>query len=410
MKFMVLMAIGLVFVSTCFGAGRDRRAMEQLRAQERQIQEQQAQLREVRRQLEIRTWDQVHEIARAEMERRRIQAEADAQRDRQEQVSRDRARLETMLNNALSDMSGSIRWTRARCAEVNDANVSNADEARGRTAWALRCFRERVNDTSLSQIDRNAAAFYVTAINGLRGSPTITSQDLYPTFGRISFDRDPGNPDRFIVNTTFPAHDPFPTNEGASCSLLNGWSLAGFCVSGCFTPDQRIAFADSPGHSIAIPIGLAYRNRFSQALTLSHESTRHNLAFVPASIENYTVSLADAWHDIVDVTTLSGLRLKVTTNHPLVLSSGVLVRADALAPGQALIRSNGAEEPIIEINRTRFFGKVYNLNLTSGDPLSHIVIAEELLAGTGYLQNEGRDYLNRMILRGSLPAEFLSAE
>jgi len=203
-----------------------------------------------------------------------------------------------------------------------------------------------------------------------------------------------------------------PTEKSASCDALDvssKWELAGKCLSSCYTPDQQLLFPEGE-----MTIYDAFTNRVQKIVTLTDDATFEHLTMTERSIDKWVVSIKDTEHDILVIKTADG-QLKVTPNHPLVLSDGTMVTAGVIKVGQSLIRQDGSFSQIQAIDKTKFYGKVYNVepDATNDDGQismnGHIVIAQGFLSGSNFYQNadEAR-YLNQYLLRHQIPETLLN--
>jgi hypothetical protein len=96
----------------------------------------------------------------------------------------------------------------------------------------------------------------------------------------------------------------------------------------------------------------------------------------------------------------------VTANHPLVDGAGVMREASTFKVGEPLVRVNGTRDPIVDIGKEDFFGKVYNVAPVSPAPEDNLVVSEGLINGSHNYQTVLRAQLNRQILRTQLSKGF----
>lgn len=109
----------------------------------------------------------------------------------------------------------------------------------------------------------------------------------------------------------------------------------------------------------------------------------------PMSVGAYSRSWQDSLEIIRVIKTASGALLKVTLNHPLLLESGVLIEARDLQIGDHLIKVSGVLDPVVSIQDSEYFGRVYNIAPNSTDPTENIIVAEGFLIGSaGYQYTE----------------------
>jgi hypothetical protein len=190
-----------------------------------------------------------------------------------------------------------------------------------------------------------------------------------------------------------------PVDRNAPCTLPPGYQVMAFCTSSCYTPDQVLLFPEG-----FVPVKKARDLFLPQVVTLDEKSTLNNIRLTTADVASYTEEVRDTWHDILVFKTKGGGELKVTKNHPVIDSEGRVRTADSFAVGESLVHFEQGQDPIVAIEPLRFFGKVYNITPASEKPTSHIVIAEGYLNGSAHYQNDGANFLNRTILRKTIPA------
>lgn len=170
------------------------------------------------------------------------------------------------------------------------------------------------------------------------------------------------------------------------------------CTSSCYKPEVRVFFPDGY-HAIVDAVS----KRFPKVVALSESSTFENLKYKVSKVAAYSKELQNAQHDIASIRTRSGGRLDVTLNHPLVDGTGVMREAHSFKVGDALVRSNGQRDTIVDIRLEKHFGQVYNLRPEDETLLSQIVVAEGFLSGSAWYQNDGANNLNRDVFRLYLP-------
>ena len=137
----------------------------------------------------------------------------------------------------------------------------------------------------------------------------MNARPYYPMFGTWN-----GNANQTKVwkpeKNNNPGHVPHP----------NTW--VAICRSSCYTPDQEILT-----ESGYIPIGEAEELQHPEIVTLSELSTMEAPSYQTSTVEKYTASFQDTLHVILKFETASGLKLKVTPNHPLVTVDGTIEEA-----------------------------------------------------------------------------------
>ncbi|MBU2712995.1 Hint domain-containing protein, partial [Zooshikella harenae] len=200
-----------------------------------------------------------------------------------------------------------------------------------------------------------------------------------------------------------------PTTKSANCGRGAGDKHTKIltCLSSCYTPDQKLLFPEGE-----LTIYDAFSRQVKKIVTLDDAASLNNLQYTTRPVNAYSESVRDVLHEILVIKTQNGGQLKVTPNHPLLVSSGHMRNAENLKVGDSLISQNGTFDSIVSIKSTEFFGKVYNVRPDSsgenGVSLNgQIVIAQGFLSGSMYYQNTGAYHVNRLVLRDNLPEDLL---
>ncbi len=263
----------------------------------------------------------------------------------------------------------------ARCASRFDS--LGQDVAKGRASWAIKCFPDLK-----WQADADGQFYLFDAQNQVK-------QLGYPTFIKLDAN---GAPQEWVA----------PTDANAGCVSPEIHKFAGFCRAGCYTPDQMLLFSDGY-HSIES----ARRSLRSDIVSVSRDSTIDQIDFQLSELRSYTVDPKAKLQEILTITTEEGGELKVTLNHPLVVSSGDIKEARDLKVGDKLISEAGTFEPIHSIQEIQYFGKVLNVELTNRNLLNNIVVAQGYLNGSVMYQNTATKEVNRQVLRTLIPDAIL---
>jgi hypothetical protein len=179
---------------------------------------------------------------------------------------------------------------------------------------------------------------------------------------------------------------------------VTGFFVNGFCTASCYTPDQEISFASGD-----MPILDALNTLKTGVKTLTPSSTLDNISLKTDEVSTYTREIHDSTHVIFDIRTKSGGELKVTDKHPVLVDSGRILEARSLKAGQSLIKADGTRDPIVSVEKTTHFGKVYNLKPAATNRVANILIAQGFLVGSSRYQNEDVDFMNRIILGRAVP-------
>ncbi|MBI2603056.1 MAG: hypothetical protein HYW48_08365 [Deltaproteobacteria bacterium] len=226
---------------------------------------------------------------------------------------------------------------RSRCTENN----LDPGPAHGRNAWAKKCFSSAIEQITFH--DQQTPVEYA------------------------------------LVSDKNESKWNAPTDAKDACGEFE--TIHAFCVASCYTPSQRIRF-----DGVDIPVKTALLTRERNVTTLSKSASLENLTYDILPVESYTQSWRDGYERILVLEMRSGGNLEVTLGHPILLSSGIMVKAKDLSVGDRLIRSTGEFDPIDKIRELGYFGKVYNLAPDSLDPVENILVAEGYLAGSANYQ------------------------
>lgn len=284
---------------------------------------------------------------------------------------------------ALEEAASAQILNTARCK--NAYGVSDA-LAQIRMHWGLYC-RDKptagaggaVRPGTAYLTDASHTDYYATANVSLRPK-------LFPTYWD---------------STNFTIWD-VPGDVGEDCTKLPFDAFnVGLCVAGCYTPETPLRFAEGE-----IGIREAAESGKVNLVTLSPESTIDRLRMKTNKVERYTVDIREGWEDIYNLKMESGGSLRVTSEHPLVTSDGRMRQAKSLKVGNKLVSADGAPDPIVSIEVSQVYGKVYNVGPVSIDYTSNIVVAGGYLNGSVRYQNEFLNTINSIILRRSL-AEYM---
>ena len=269
-----------------------------------------------------------------------------------------------------------------RCA--NAFNIAPS-QAQGRYAWAAFCRANPATNPGTNHTTTYPGTKYLNdaSVQDYNARPDLQSL-LFPTY----FD--------FV---TFGPWD-VPDTAGTDCTLIPiSAQNVGLCVAGCYTPDQKLTFAEGD-----IAIKQALESGELKLVTLTPDATLDNLDYMTNSVHDYTVDRYEEWQEIYVFTMASSGVLEVTSTHPLVTSDGMMRQAQDLVAGDALILASGESDAIVDVTVEKYFGKVYNVSPTTIDHTSNIVIAQGYLNGSHRYQNEFLDLVNSVILRRALEA------
>jgi hypothetical protein len=268
---------------------------------------------------------------------------------------------------------------RAFSGNVNDFNINFSH------AWSL--FGQFFAYTVFRETSGLTLNFFRWSKNTQRARP------LYPTFdsgGVMLFP--PTNLDTCTLFTDAARTQPLP----ATSSFL----VLAYCESSCYTPDQNVRFSTGDANILD-----AFNALRSDVVTLAPDATLDNPHTQVSPVFSYTRELRDVEQPIFKIATASGGSLSVTNEHPVMVSSGRLVKAEKLRAGDDILLADGTPDSITNVEKTTFFGKVYNLKPTATEHVQNVLIAQGFLVGSARFQNDDIKFMNRALLFHTVPDE-----
>jgi len=214
----------------------------------------------------------------------------------------------------------------------------------------------------------------------------------------------------YLTFGTATYENPFawyaPKLRSATCTEFpTGYQVLGECTASCYEPDQKLLFATGE-----LAIGEAVSKLQDQVITLTDESTLDGVNLQARKVRNFTRSATPTKHQILTITTQSGNQLKVTKNHPILSAEGLMIEASDLKVGDRLVQVDGQPDAILGISEREYFGRVYNIQPEADSQPGQIVVAQGFLSGSSWYQNDGYDFVNRLILRRNVPQELFLQE
>lgn len=280
------------------------------------------------------------------------------------------------------------------CSAIQPARCSHDSltivESLGRLAWMKAC---------QSQVPAISTFFdIIGGADQLSKYLNDTSSALYGT----------NRPRPLYVTFSNQTNQPWiapkvgPTSGAvANCNVPADVKIFGICTSSCYTPDQRLLF-NVAGKQQYIPIIDAITQKQESIMTLAPDSVLEKLKFRTTPIARFVSELVDTNHKIRTFNTVTGGKLAVTFNHPLVASDGVIRDASEFKRGDQLVRADGSFDEISSIVEMVYPGKVHNVLPYGESTLGNIIVSEGFLSGSAYFQNDGVNYMNQQILRSNL--------
>lgn len=338
---------------------------------------------------------------------------------------------EVQLNHAVAESLGRD-LIRSRCR--NDDAVWTEIWFARRLNWGRQCGLLTAEDYENALYTRN----------GSGRTPLPPTERKFPTFAHYPADADSiarNRPDILLQKFPLWAPESMPVTPGASDYLPteivrdvseNPWEkrpdgthneydikvlkpndttgnfddcrrpadvfLFSMCEYGCFAPEQKLLFSSG---ETAIESAIAQRKL--DLVTLAPNATFDSLTYVGNEVGAYTADVAAQRQELVEIRMESGRVLRVTTGHPLIAEDGTIRLAREFQLGDRLIRKDGGFDAIVGFNSVDYVGKVYNVKPVTTDATSNVVVAEGYLSASQRYQTPVVQYLNRKIIRRSVP-------
>jgi hypothetical protein len=201
----------------------------------------------------------------------------------------------------------------------------------------------------------------------------------------------------YVVFTTGCGHagcSPFvPVTATAAC--VPNLVILGFCKAGCYTPEQKVLF-----NGAYSGVQHAYESHATTVTALNAGSTLRDMSFAEQPIQTYVAG--DTTEDIFVLKDRRGDTVKVTSEHPMVLADGTIVKAKTLRKGDRLAKADGTTARLTEVKTFSFTGTVWNVEPASHDKTENILVGQGFLTGSVRFQNEWADEVFRLSRRDDL--------
>jgi hypothetical protein len=176
----------------------------------------------------------------------------------------------------------------------------------------------------------------------------------------------------------------FLVNNGF-CPIVIAGVLTDLCPNGCFDGDTQILTGTTKdgGASYASAAELAPGHTLA---TLSDASGLDAFDLVSRPISRAVRGPEEP--ALFAFSLSNGSTLRVTSHHPMVLDSGVIVEAAKVELGAAFVGIDGEPVFVKAIAREPATGDVFNFETRGDGQLGHVMAAEGVLVGDLKLQNE----------------------
>jgi hypothetical protein len=244
-----------------------------------------------------------------------------------------------------------------RCWE--DDQLGTVTLAQGRNAWSKKCgYISQAREDYLNSVNE-----YQVYTNGCYAYPNVPAGS---------------NCTQFV-----------PADGAAAC--ITGLVKLGSCVTGCYTPDQRLTFN---GEFQAID--QAYINKTRTVTALDKNATMDNLIFGEQAIYDF---IAGDTNEYIYVLRAADRQVQVTSEHPMVRGDGQMVKAKTLKAGDILLGADGSKLQLESVSTFFYHGTVWNVRPESRNMVENVLNAEGFLTGSVRFQNEWADTDFRLSIR-----------
>ncbi|MFL5813332.1 MAG: Hint domain-containing protein [Bdellovibrionia bacterium] len=287
------------------------------------------------------------------------------------------------------------QWSHDLDPAHNGTNADAKGTARGRNEWFRVC-QPGIYDTVYPTPSGNPTPEFNNEYDPLI-SKNGSHRRVYATFGIVTgFD---SNGQTLFHNNASSGAWVAPTvaaaSSGASeCAMPSGFKFVGLCTSGCVTPEQEIA---SPQGDLAIEALEKLETPAVYVPEAGLNGGAFRLSEIPA--KRFVKDVTPAQQKVLEVSTLSGAKLRVSPEHPLLTGNMTFSIAQDLKVGQTLIKADGRQDPIVSIQETSYFGKLHNLYVDTARMDQSLYIVQGFVSGDKHYQDVSVSDLNRMALR-----------
>lgn len=246
----------------------------------------------------------------------------------------------------------------------------------GRIDWAIKCTKQ----TGFTPEDKVRMLFEVGPDMKVRKR----KEALYPVFAKAA------------SNDVWRA----PITKDKPCTIPPGYAMRGFCHRGCFAPMELLLFPG--GHQY---VSIAAEQNEEVILGVHRDASLDNLSFEKVAVKSFVYDLFDSRQEVRVITVESGEEIRVTFDHPMVIADGSMKSAGELKEGDQLLRHDGVSLEVVELTKETFKGRVYNVLPRTWNKKNNILVVNGFLTGSMRYQNKAIEWLNRKLLRRSLPED-----
>ncbi|WP_141332342.1 Hint domain-containing protein [Myxococcus sp. AB025B] len=181
-----------------------------------------------------------------------------------------------------------------------------------------------------------------------------------------------------------------PADENAPC--IAGLVKLGTCVTGCYTAQEKVSFGGEYW-----PIADAYASGVRTVTALTKDASLVAPTTGEQAIRAFVAG--DTVEDVFALQTVDGRRVEVTSEHPMVLATGEMVKAKTLQAGDVLLGVRGEKVELQDVSVFRYEGTTWNVQPLSKEKIENVLDVEGLLTGSVRFQNEWADDHYRLSVR-----------
>lgn len=189
----------------------------------------------------------------------------------------------------------------------------------------------------------------------------------------------------------------FLAQKGAIPSFTIDNQPYGYCYCGCFAPWTRISVSSNGTESLMQIGEILPPFENLELVTLDKGSTLAKLTKRTSKIEASISGPEEL--PLVIATTRAGVEIGLTTQHPVLISTGNLVAAKDLIPGQSLVDNFGVADEIIDISHRTIPENVINVLVSGENLVQHLIFAENRIVGDIFVQNAAQSEIDAVRLR-----------
>ncbi len=163
--------------------------------------------------------------------------------------------------------------------------------------------------------------------------------------------------------------------------------LITWCPCGCFHPGSKISVVINDHHQTRRAGTVAKYFKKYELLHLREDSKRDYFTYASKPIRISTMGKESA--PLFHIHTENNKTLRLTKNHPVLLSDMTMIKAKNVKVGMKLVTQKGEPVKVIQIQKKLFKGNVVNFSVdtTSDNPIEHVIFSDGMAVGDQYWQS-----------------------